>query len=601
MNTSLRPRSWLLVGVLVCLALWLCWNLGRQQRVRPPAPSVPDSAPVPAEEEEEEDAGLPPPAPSRQPTHTAAVCRPRADLVCRDGDVVWADSCGRPGDLAELCFDRGCRDGACLSDEARLQACSGVSAYGQCNGDVAVACRVGELVRYDCASVGQRCVMTREGALCVPRPSPLDPLACDSAERASCEGSVLRLCIDGRVQRIDCGHRNADCMEDGARAYCRASDVIEPLLPGLGELCDGEDNDADGLTDEAGVCQQVPLVAFVPRGSQLPYLEQRMQRELNILNQVYAPMRFYWSRLSGVSEEYGSFEPGQLPQAAGQLSVAESRSAVTRSAETDSASSARAQGQGLDFYIPVLLTQRIESMPTKVGLSTLPNARCGGVRVSDAPSIASGLIVLSEERAPETLTHEMGHYLGLCHTHEQLAQFALRAGDALSCEDSGDGICDTPVDPGADACLRAGACEVVCSAGEQPDAFNIMSYYFGCRQRLTAEQRVEAARGLALRREWFRCLDQRDCPCDPEQKQACPSEMSCRPTGETDLSFVCELDGPTLPGRTCQASNECSGRAFCVRDAQSGEARCVRPCGQELGCTCRDAGLAVQICAEDLD
>jgi len=590
MNT-LWLRSWWLVVALVCAGLWL---LNRGQRVRPPVPtSVPDTvAPELPEEERDEDAGLPAPTLASQPVRTTDVCRPRADLVCQDGDVVWVDSCGTPGDLAELCFDRGCREGACVSDEERFRACGGISAYGQCNGDVAIACSGGELVRYDCASLGQRCVMTREGALCMPKPSPEDPLACDRAERAACEGEVLRLCVDGRVQRIDCGRRNAVCREDGGHAHCQAWDVIDPFIPALsGELCDGEDNDADGLIDEDDVCQQIPLVAFVPQGIPLEHLALRMQRELNVLNQIYAPMRFFWSRLRSVSEQYGAFEPEQLVQAADQLSVAESRSSMTRSGS-------RAQGEGLDFYIPVLLTQKIETTPPKVGLSTLPNASCGGVRVSDEPSIASGLIVLAEERAPETLTHEMGHYLGLCHTHEQLGQFALRI-EALSCEDSGDGICDTPADPGVDACLRAGLCEVVCSSGEQPDPFNIMSYYFGCRQRLTPEQRAEAARGLALRREWFRCLDRRDCPCDPDQKQACPAEMSCRPTSDADSPFVCELDGPTAAGRTCQASNECSGRAFCIRDEQSGEARCVRPCQQEPGCTCRDAGLAVQVCAED--
>jgi cysteine-rich repeat protein len=40
-------------------------------------------------------------------------CVPDSKLVCKDGDLYHADSCGVPGDLAESCDGNGCADGAC--------------------------------------------------------------------------------------------------------------------------------------------------------------------------------------------------------------------------------------------------------------------------------------------------------------------------------------------------------------------------------------------------------------------------------------------------------------------------------------------------------
>lgn len=99
------------------------------------------------------------------------------------------------------------------------------------------------------------------------------------------------------------------------------------------------------------------------------------------------------------------------------------------------------------------------------------------------------------------LSHEIGHFLGLYHTHsysspgtagfdEDLAEYVN--GD--ECEIRGDKICDTPADPGPsithwdyaspEGCeYDVGTCEIIeCGQdlnGEtyQPDTHNIMSYY----------------------------------------------------------------------------------------------------------------------------
>lgn len=49
-----------------------------------------------------------------------------------------------------------------------------------------------------------------------------------------------------------------------------------------------------------------------------------------------------------------------------------------------------------------------------------------------------------------TFSHELGHCLGLIHTHERInnnAEHAARTGPCKDCDDEGDGLCDTPADP----------------------------------------------------------------------------------------------------------------------------------------------------------
>jgi hypothetical protein len=510
-------------------------------------------------------------------------------LACHQGDVYWFDSCGQATERFESCEQRGCEDARCKA-QAATSECGRTSAYGQCSGKVAEACIQGKLVRVDCALRRERCVMTSEGAACLP----LDEKnGCRGDEPARCEGDKLKLCVDGVYQAIDCAARHAHCSEHGTVTQCEADPVL--ALPQLGpaaeERCDNLDNDADGKIDEGDACAEVPLVAFVPEGAALADHELRMQQDLAILNQVLAPNRFRWARVRKAPASHRKFDPKNLEVAAASLSQSESSFLPAPAASEEAP---------LPFYVPVLYTEELKLQPPKSGLSTLPNARCGGVRISDIPSPVSGLIVLAESRQPETLAHEMGHYLGLCHTHEQIARFAVSTDALPECERTGDSMCDTPFDPGPTSCFQAEPCELSCRDASRPDPFNIMSYYLGCRRGFTPEQLKEAARNLQLRRKWFRCQDPHACPCDPSHKTACPPEMSCRPSGPVAAQWLCGLDGASLPGTLCEDSAQCANRAFCVSSSQSTGARCVRPCEGEPDCTCLDVGLPVRVCQQDL-
>jgi hypothetical protein len=591
----MAARRWRFLGLaLLCacaLALFLWDPLARRNGPDPLTSPSDDSAAEPSLQPTAADAG---------DRATSEPCRPNKSRACRDGDLYWLDSCGRQGELAEACQDHGCNAAQCLPPPpppaAKVNPCGAVSAFGECIGEVARACVGSQVVSVDCAEKQRRCVMTGEGATCLPRD---DKLGCGRDDAPRCSADRLRQCVDGRWVEIDCGLRRAICKTGNAGPHCEQTEPLQlgALPEPSQESCDGLDNDGDGKVDEDAVCDPVPLVAFVPSGAKLANLEVRMQQELAILNNLFAPTSFRWAKTDIAPASLRIFDPKDLEKTAQVLSQIWSKYALARQTQTPAAVSG-----GFDFYVAVLFTEKLTLDPPKSAISTLPNARCGGVRVSDAPSPPYGLIVLSEARQPETLTHEMGHYLGLCHTHEDVSRFAVTGQNGLTCQISGDGICDTADDPGPAECALHDACALDCSKRPaHPDPFNVMSYYIGCRRNLSSDQIAEARRNLTLRRGWFRCLDPRDCPCEAVKPRDCPPEMSCRPGALQNSGWACGLDGPALPGASCVDASQCSLQSFCAGEAGQQSGRCIRPCQPGPACTCKDVGLAFQVCGQDIE
>lgn len=77
-----------------------------------------------------------------------------------------------------------------------------------------------------------------------------------------------------------------------------------------------------------------------------------------------------------------------------------------------------------------------------------------------------------------TLAHEIGHYMGLMHTHGVTTDEFV---DGSNCASAGDFICDTPADPGLSglvdaACVYTGTALDWNNQPYQPDVTNIMSY-----------------------------------------------------------------------------------------------------------------------------
>lgn len=92
-----------------------------------------------------------------------------------------------------------------------------------------------------------------------------------------------------------------------------------------------------------------------------------------------------------------------------------------------------------------------------------------------------------------TLSHGIGHFLGLWHTHETISGVELA--DGSNCKYEGDEICDTPADPRLSTQNVDSSCNYTGNERDsnddpyEPDPTNIMSYSrTACRTNFTDEQ-----------------------------------------------------------------------------------------------------------------
>ena len=109
-----------------------------------------------------------------------------------------------------------------------------------------------------------------------------------------------------------------------------------------------------------------------------------------------------------------------------------------------------------------------------------------------------------------TLAHEVGHYLGLYHTHE--TYFGDEAVDGSDCSVDGDLLCDTPADPNlsstvsSDGCVYSSAATDENGATYSPSVTNLMSYTpKGCRYDITEDQLDKILWTLQNQRTYLTC------------------------------------------------------------------------------------------------
>jgi hypothetical protein len=596
------------LGVLSALALGACWLAWwawgwLTPRTHLPARSVEPTRTVvePPIVDAHRPARVRPPTPevTRSPR-----CKPAAAQRCVQGDVWLLDSCGDQEEKLDECAEQRCLDDAC--EPAPLEPC-GEPPEGRCDADVVRLCLAGRPVVIDCGARGQRCGYGDEGAECLP----LIPLADRCTGPTHCEANTLFRCEDGRTTRVDCAALRARCLTlPGAAApSCVEVRSPDPTNGNCGpcgcasKKSDGRDEDADGLVDEGLDCGPVPVLAFLVSGAggQTSHAREDVEAELAQVNRAFAGRA-----LPGEDETVGlSFVLEDVVQLAAPSLLELDQEEFIRLASDTEVHPPRSS-----FAIPILFTDSIVAGgdTPKPGISTLPNGTCGGMQEGKGPDV--GLLAVAKARYPTTLAHELGHFLGLCHTHDrQEAEPFVAYPDAQTgklrtcnqlCLGEGDGICDTPFDPGPPECSYDVACRTACRVDAAPDPTNLMGYYAVCRSAFSAEQMRLMQHTLALRRGWQRCLGSA-CSCRLGSSD-CPQGMSCRTgvlSGETVTR--CALDGPRPPGADCRTTTDCGQGSVCLIEQGSGAQRCVRPCLESAaGCSCSKVANDLSVCVQDL-
>ncbi len=157
-----------------------------------------------------------------------------------------------------------------------------------------------------------------------------------------------------------------------------------------------------------------------------------------------------------------------------------------------------------------------------------------------------------------TLSHEMGHYWNLYHTHETFQGTELVNGS--NCSTAGDLVCDTPADPccyfyNTSTCVYTGTGTDANGQTYNPLISNLMSYYGLCRSTFTPGQYTRMDAGYALRMGYtgtntynFACNAPGAAPTNLTLSQSsCSVTLNWTDNANNEMGYIIEAS-PTSTG-----------------------------------------------------
>jgi len=174
------------------------------------------------------------------------------------------------------------------------------------------------------------------------------------------------------------------------------------------------------------------------------------------------------------------------------------------------------------------------------------------------------MIAANQSGNGSTLSHEIGHFFGLVHTHETAS--GVEYVNQSNCQSAGDFVCDTPADPNLASCTSSscqylpgfGSCPSVDPLGwaYAPLTNNIMSYASSsCRNALTSGQKNRAS-AFQADRSYLQCTSGSSGGNTPCNSASLSTDCAAPSSGSLTAATSSGVPIPSCSGYTSSQAND---------------------------------------------